>query len=104
MPVKPDSRFANLNILQVQAPDGSVRRVVALRLGQPVIEGIASRHMVTQDEPLDLLAYRLYGSEGLWWRILDANPLIYPFDIQPGDVLNLPTPGPVTRITRARSF
>ena len=103
MPVPPGSRFAESPVLQVTAPDGTSRQVIALRLTRPTLD-IVDRHRVSQDEPLDLLARRLYGDEGLWWRILDANPLIYPLDIVPGQVLDVPAPGPATRVTRARTF
>jgi hypothetical protein len=103
VPVPPDSRFAQLPVLQVVAPDGSGRQVVGLRLTRPRLE-VVERHRVSQDEPLDLLARRLYGDEGLWWRILDANPLVYPLDVGPGHVLDVPAPGPATRVTRARTF
>lgn len=113
MPVKPDSRFASLPVLQVVAPDGSIRQVVALRLDLPPITGDVKQYRVMRGEGVDLLAQRFYGDERLWWRILDANPVVYPLDIQsgdtlpdiqPGDTLNVPTPGPSTRITRARGF
>ena len=104
MPVKPDSRFAGQPVLQVQAPDGTTRQVIALRLEQPVVEGVVARHLVTEGEGLDLLARRFFGDERLWWRILDANPLIYPLDLAAGDIVDLPAPGPATRVTRARSF
>jgi nucleoid-associated protein YgaU len=103
MPVSPDSRFASLPLLQVVAPDGGTRNVVALRLQRPLLES-PNRHRVVQGEGLDLIALRLLGGEGLWWRILDANALVYPLDIQPGAVLAIPQPGPATQITRARSF
>jgi phage tail protein X len=104
MPVKPDSRFASLPTLSVLAPDGTMRQVIALRI-EPLPKNISlKRHRVMQSETIDLLAQRFYGDEGLWWRILDANPAVYPLDIQSGDMLNLPAPGPATRITRARSF
>jgi hypothetical protein len=103
VPVPPDSRFASLPILEVDAPDGSRRLVLALPLDRPRLP-VAGRHRLTQAEPLDLLARRLFGSERLWWRLLDANPLVYPLDLEPGDVLDVPSPGPATRVTRARSF
>jgi hypothetical protein len=103
MPVSPDSRFASLPVLQVVAPDGSIRNVVALPLQRPAVDSPA-RHRVVQGEGLDLIALRLLGAEGLWWRILDANPLVYPLDVEPGAVLAIPEPGPATQITRARSF
>jgi len=104
VPVKPDSQFAQLPLLRVRAPDGSERQVVSLRLTRPQPKAVVARHMVMQSESLDSLARRFYGSERLWWRILDANPVLYPLDIQPGDVLDVPAPGTPTRVTRARKF
>jgi len=103
MPVQPDSRFANLPLLRVTAPDGRDRQVVALRLTPPPVPS-DRQHPVMQGETIDLLAHRLYGDARLWWRILDANPVVYPLDIQAGDRLNLPQPSTATRITRARRF
>jgi nucleoid-associated protein YgaU len=104
MPVKPDSRFANLPVLQVLTPDGTTRRVIALGLERLSVDGDVTRYCVTQGEAIDLLARRFYGDERLWWRILDANPVVYPLDIEAGDVLNIPAPGPATRVTRTRKF
>jgi nucleoid-associated protein YgaU len=103
VPVPPDSPFAQLPVLQVAAPDGSPRQVIALRLVRPVLP-LVDELRVQQAESIDLLARRLYGDERLWWRILDANALIYPLDIRPGHMLRIPAPGPATRVTRARSF
>ncbi|HEX8073051.1 MAG TPA: hypothetical protein VF546_24100 [Pyrinomonadaceae bacterium] len=104
MPVKPDSRFAKLPVLRVRAPDGTVRAVVALRLVPDTPPGARARHRVGAGEELDQLARRFYGNERLWWRILDANPVVYPLDIKPGDELTLPPAGAATRTTRARKF
>jgi nucleoid-associated protein YgaU len=104
MPVRPDSRFAALPVIPVAAPDGTERHVVALRLRVPPLGPPARRHVVKGGELIDLIAHRVYGDERMWWRILDANPLVYPLDLAPGDVLDLPGPGPATRATRARSF
>jgi nucleoid-associated protein YgaU len=105
MPVTPDSRFAGLPVLRVVSPDGSVTQAVGLRLGrrEPAPE-VAARHVVKHGEELDLLARTFYGSERLWWRLLDANPVFYPFDLKPGDVLSVPDAAAATRATRARSF
>lgn len=103
MPVKPDSRFAALTLFSTVAPDGSTRQVIAQRFD--VAPGTATQsHRLVQGEALDLLARRLYGDERLWWKILDANSIRYPLDLEPGDVIDLPDPGPATRVTRARSF
>ncbi|MFC0597818.1 tail protein X [Streptomyces palmae] len=97
------SRFTGLPTLTVTAPDGSLRRVVALRLRRPAAD-TASPYRLADGEGLDLLARRFYGTEALWWRILDANPPVFPLDLHTGDVLNMPQPGPATRTTRAREF
>jgi hypothetical protein len=103
MAPRPGSPYADLPILTVTAPDGSIRRVVALRLTRPRLPE-AGQHRVAQGEGVDLLARRFYGAEGLWWRILDANPLVHPLDVGPGDVLDLPEQAPATRANRARGF
>jgi nucleoid-associated protein YgaU len=104
MPVTPDSRFAGLPILEVTTPDGQTRNVVALRIEQLPTDQSTTAVRVRQGDELDLLARRYLGDERLWWRILDANSLVYPLDIAPGDVISLPVAGPATTITRARSF
>lgn len=104
MPVKADSRFAKLKVVDTVAPDGSPRRVIALPLGPRQIGPIVARHRVSAGEQIDLLAHRFYGDERLYDRLLDANPLVYPLDLVPGDVLDVPGAGPVTRATRARKF
>ncbi|HJQ24879.1 MAG TPA: hypothetical protein VKA60_13255 [Blastocatellia bacterium] len=104
MPAKADSRFMGLPILRVHAPDGVVRQVIALRLQRPPVSGDVTTYQVKDGEPIDLLAQRFYGDDGLWWRILDANPLVYPLDIGKDRVLKMPARGPATRVTRARSF
>jgi hypothetical protein len=103
MPVKSDSRFAELPLIAAIAPDGSVRHVVSLLLRRPRLER-GTRHRVRQGEAVDLLARRLLGDERLWWRLLDANPVVYPLDLEPGTTVDVPTPGPAARVTRARTF
>lgn len=104
MPVKPDSRFASLPVFEAVAPDGSRRHVIGMLIGKFPAPATAEQYRVVQGECVDLVARRLFGAEGLWWRLLDANPLIYPLDIEPGAQLSLPEPGQATRITRARRF
>ncbi len=104
MPVKPDSPYAKLPVLRVQDSTGGTRDVIALRLVRPESAGIGTRHRVILGEHIDAIARRAYGSERLYYRVLDANPIVYPLDIEAGDVLELPAPGPATRVTRARRF
>lgn len=104
MPVDPTSRFSGLPLLQVQGPDGTPRHVVSLRIPRPDLGPPIGRHVVHEGEGVDLLARRLLGDEGLWWRLLDANPVIHPFDIAAGQILEIPGPGAATAVTRARTF
>ena len=103
MPAAPGSRFDGLPVLSATAPDGSVRRVVALRLRRETLPSVA-RHRVVHGEAVDLLARRFFRDEDLWWRILDANALFYPLELEPGTVLDVPTSGEAARVTRARRF
>lgn len=104
MPVDPTSRFAGLPLIDALTPDGGRRTVIGFRVRREDTGAPVGRHVVHAGEPLDLLARRLLGDESLWWRLLDANPLRHPFDLEPGDVLDIPAPAAVTRVTRARSF
>jgi nucleoid-associated protein YgaU len=56
-------------------------------------------HTVIGRETLDLLAYRYYGREDLWWRIADANRGIDAFALRPGQTLAIP---PLRIATRTR--
>ena len=105
MPVPVDSRFGFRPVLEVVAPDGTLRHVLGLGLGNPS-EGHPGqgRHRVVQGQGIDLVAQITLGDERLWWRILDVNPLQYPLDLVPGQVLRLPDPVAATRANRARAF
>jgi nucleoid-associated protein YgaU len=80
------SRYHGVPVIEV---DG--RRAIAQRPGRlPVTAAGSAVHVVVGGETLDLLAVRYYGSEELWWRIADANPLRLLFDLAPGDELVIP--------------
>jgi hypothetical protein len=104
MSVDPTSRFADLPLYEVAGSDGGMRRVIGLRVPRPALGAPIGRRMLREGEGVDLVAQELLGDEALWWRILDANPLVHPFDLRPGDTLAIPPPGTATRATRARTF
>ena len=104
MPVAPDSRYANLPLLAVTAADGSQRNVIELRLQSQVTDVQTAAYRARAGDTVDSLARKSYGDEHLWWKILDANPVVYPLDLKSGDVLELPRLGTATTITRARRF
>jgi hypothetical protein len=103
MPPAPGSRFDGLPLLSAIAPDGTVRRVVALRLRREELPSV-TRHRVVQGEAVDLIARRYFRDEDLWWRVLDANPLFHPLDLEAGMVLEIPATGQAARVSRARRF
>jgi hypothetical protein len=104
MPVDPLSRFADLPLFEVAGPDGTRRRVVGLRLPRPRPTTPIGRHVLREGEGLDLLSREFFGDEALWWRLLDANPPIHPFDLQPGDVIEVASAGEATQARRSRTF
>ena len=80
------SRYHGLPVIEV---DG--RRAVVQRRGRlPVTVDGGATPVVVGGETFDLLARRYYGSEELWWRIADANPVERLFALGPGDVLAIP--------------
>ena len=103
MPASPSSRFGDLPILSVTAPDGSQRNVVALRLETQALVHLTT-YSVREGDAIDLLAARMYGDEGLWWRLLDGNAIRYPLDLTAGDLLDVAGSAQVTATTRARTF
>jgi len=55
-------------------------------------------HTVIGGETLDLIAWKYYRREELWWRIADANPGLEPFALTPGQTIAIP---PLRLATRA---
>lgn len=49
------------------------------------------KYIVIEGDTLYNIAYKCYGSETYWWRILEANPRYNtPLDIKPGDMIYIP--------------
>jgi len=104
MAIRADSRYIGLALTPAIGPSGEPRLTLELRLERPRAERIVTRHRVVQGELIDALAARYLGDERLWWRILDANPAIYPLDLSPGDEIAIPAAAGATRAVRARRF
>lgn len=47
-------------------------------------------HVAVGSETLDLLAWKYYKREDLWWRIADANPSLQPFALASGQTIAIP--------------
>jgi hypothetical protein len=50
-------------------------------------------YTVVTGDGIDVLAHCYLGNVRLCWEIRDSNNISFPFDLQPGVVLRIPTPG-----------
>ena len=49
------------------------------------------RYIVIEGDTLMNIAYKCYGDETLWWRIMESNPKYKtPLHVKPGDLLLIP--------------
>lgn len=49
------------------------------------------RYIVIEGDTLMNIAYKCYGDESLWWRIMESNPKYKtPLGVKPGDLLLIP--------------
>ena len=104
MPVKPDSRYAKSPIYEAVGPDGKPRRALGILWRSYGSSNDGHSHQLRRRDDIDLLARRNLNNERLWWKILDVNPLVYPLDLGPGDVVEVPSTGSNEPTTRARRF
>ncbi|OYY91546.1 MAG: hypothetical protein B7Y45_03035 [Sphingomonas sp. 28-66-16] len=105
MPVAIRSRYAAATLQQAPDSDGVDRAALPARLHQPPDPAAArSRHALTGTETLETLSWRYGGTSDGWWRIADANPLIFPLDWRPGQVVEILGTGDAGRVVRDRRF
>lgn len=114
MPVTVFSRYFDRAPLQAPGPGGDAPVTsLSLRLPEESEQFLDSIvHTVVGEETLDMLSFRYYGREDLWWRIIDANDLHPPpglaldsaelrlFRLQPGDQVIIPPVRAATRFPR----
>lgn len=53
-------------------------------------EGPITQHMVGENETLQIISVRLFGSAQYWRAIADLNSIQYPYAVYPGMVLRIP--------------
>ena len=79
------SRYVDGDI--VPQPD----ETVAVRRSFPMVSLKPVLFTWNQSDRLDRIASRYLGSPLLWWKIMDANPIIQnPNDIRPGTQIRIP--------------
>lgn len=102
MPVDPLSRYRSLPTIQIVHPRRGVTRGLALRRPPraPLPEGSRTYRYAAYDAP-DLIAYKLYGHEELYWNLLDYNGQRLPDELKPGEQLTVPPLSQVTRVRRS---
>ena len=74
MPVKPYSRYRNLNTLEVKDPKRGITQSLPIRRSPETIVPLEGQtHRYTSYETTDILALKYFGLEELYWHLLDAN-------------------------------
>lgn len=88
MAVPINSRYRQLSAYPAAAADGTVRPTLPIR--RTPQRATTYRHRVTATEDVEYLAWRYLGNSQAWWAVADANPVVFPLDVAPGDVLDMP--------------
>lgn len=105
MPVSLTSRYDGLPVYAATDTQGAVHPTIPIRpTSSPPADASLYHHVVAGMEDIEYLAWRYYGSSAAWWRVAEANPLVFPLDWKTGTTLNIPSPGDVGPRQRSRSF
>lgn len=79
------SRYVDASV--VPQADGTV----SVRRAFPNVSANPTLYTWVESDRLDRLAARHLGSSLLWWKIMDANPVLQnPADIRPGTQIRIP--------------
>ena len=105
MPIPLTSRYHGTPIYPARDAHGETHPTVGIRPSTPPEPGTPLfRHRVTGVESLEYLAWRYYGTSDAWWRIAEANALVFPLDLKPGATVALPAPEDLGEVKRTRRF
>jgi hypothetical protein len=103
MPVASTSRYAGLPVFDAPDSRGTLHPSIAIRpLPTPPVA--AYQRTVAALDTLETLSWTCFHSSTTWWRIADANALVYPFEWRPGDVVVLPSSIANGNVVRTRKF
>ena len=96
-PFEETSRYHGVPMAVYEPKPGDPRRPYVKRrfIAPAATPATAVRHVVTQGERPDLLAFRYLGDARLYWRIADANGVIDPHELTdtPGRRVTVPMAG-----------
>jgi hypothetical protein len=105
MPVSLTSRYANLPVYDAVDASGATHPTIAIRPSTvPTPGSTSAQRTLVGVETVEYLAWQYYHASAAWWRIAEANPLIFPLDLTSGMSLTVPAPDDVGLIERTRSF
>ncbi len=82
--------------------NGVARTTLPMRVPLDLTTGDHFQHTVAVNQSMEFLANRYYGDSELWWRIADANPLVFPLDVSSGERLSVPSAATIGSIIRTR--
>jgi hypothetical protein len=93
---EPDSRYDAIEEATIEQSDG--REVVYKRrrlIGRQRTTIFRGRVIVSRDERVDHIATRTLGDPGQYWRLMDANAVMNPREIDEGkgQTLDIPVAG-----------
>lgn len=86
------SRYENLPMVQITAPDGRLIRYVRMRF-IPSVTGLPGYTVQQGDRP-DLAAYKTLGDPEQFWQLCDANTVQSPAALTATPGTRLIVPGP----------
>jgi hypothetical protein len=81
-PLPPTSRYFGLPTAETLTPDG--RRLVYLRrrfLPDPALFAVLQEHVIQGGDRLDHLAAQYLGDPEQFWRLCDANRVLFPTEL-----------------------
>lgn len=93
MPIFSGSRYEGVDITGIKSLDGKSRKFLHDRriYSKEDVGSNSFEHTVAGGEQLDSLADSFYGDQNLWWLIADVNDILFALDLQPGQILTIPT-------------
>ena len=105
MPVSITSRYYLTPVYNAPDAEGVSHATIAIRPPRPPASTTTLyTHLVSGVETIEYLAWRYYGDATLWWKIAEANGLIFATDIKPGMTLSIPAISDIGTVVRNRSF
>jgi len=85
--IGPDSRYATCVLFVDGSQEfiGTRQRIDTMPRPDDVF------HTVVEGDRIDLIAYRYLGRADLWWVVCDYNDIFFALNLEPGQVLRLPS-------------